>query len=213
MISAAEKSSVSVPRTTAPPRLGSKVVQAPAREEVPPFASVEAMEAEFHRRFLASPGFGRSRIQRPVFLAPTPALVHNGTTYRVVPPDLIGLEDEPAVYAAHEHAFPNPKATNSSSRQLFSTRPMSALETNAVAAIRGGRELVVTPIAQTDPSAHAAHPAPDLLVVGALRADTSCAKCHQCDEGRLLGAFTYTLKPIGKPAAVATNLPAILSRL
>jgi hypothetical protein len=46
-------------------------------------------------------------------------------------------------------------------------------------------------------------------VVGALRADASCAKCHQCDEGKLLGAFTYTLKPISLPATMPTNSPAL----
>jgi hypothetical protein len=179
--------------------------------ELPPFKSPEEMQAEFHRRFLASPGFGMSRVLRPVFLAPVPVLVHNDTKYRVVPPDLIGLEDEPTVYAPHEHAFRIPKTTNSPS-QLFRTRPLNAFETNAVAAIRAGRDLVVATIAPTDHSSGADQPAPELLVVGPLRADASCAKCHQCEIGKLLGAFTYTLKPIGLPSLITTN-SAALSKL
>src|SRR5262245_59606646 len=76
----------------------------PARPELPPFRSVEAMHAEFLRRFEASPGFGLSRVVRPIFLAPTPALVRNDATYRVVPPELVALEDDPIVYGAREHA-------------------------------------------------------------------------------------------------------------
>jgi len=165
------------------------------RPEPPPFESPEAMQAEFVRRFEASPGFGMSRVMRPIFMAPSPTLRFSGTKYQVVPPDLIGLEDQPAVYAAREHAFLRAK-TNNNVRELFQARAMSALETNAVASLRKGREVVVTTIAPDAAKAHAKHIAPDLLVVGALRASESCANCHGCAKGTLLGAFTYTLKPV-----------------
>jgi hypothetical protein len=107
---------------------------------------------------------------------------------------LIGLEDQPTVFAAREHPFRHAK-TNSNVRELFQARAMSALETNAVASLRKGKELVVTTITVNAANAPARHAAPDLLVVGALRAGETCANCHGCAKGTLLGAFTYTLKP------------------
>ena len=43
---------------------------------------------------------------------------------------------------------------------------------------------------------------PGLLAVGALRAGKACADCHGCEEGTLLGAFSYQLIP--RPS---TNTP------
>jgi hypothetical protein len=181
---------------------------ATAQRELPPFQSIEAMQTEFNRRFEMSPGFGMSRIVRPIFRAPSPALVHNGIKYRVVPPDLIGLEDEPSVYAAREHTFLIAK-TNSEVRQRFRTRSLSALETNAVAVLRAGSKVFVTPLPSTPAGSHVNVAAPDLLVVGALRASESCAKCHQCDTGMLLGAFTYSLKAIGRESPATNTVPAV----
>jgi hypothetical protein len=184
-----------IPKGLLPEPLSGGSVQPAAAPEPQPFESPEAMQAEFVRRFEASPGFGMSRVIRPVFMAPSPALMFSGTKYQVAPPDLIGLEDQPAVYAAREHAFFRAK-TNSNVRELFQARALSALETNAVASLRKGRDLVVKTIPLDAVASRANHAAPSLLVVGALRASASCANCHGCDKGALLGAFTYTLKPI-----------------
>src|SRR5687767_9840266 len=73
--------------------------------EVQPLTSPKALHDEFERRFVASPGFGMSRIIRPIFTAPAAILVHNGASYRIVPPDLIGLENSPAVYSARDHIY------------------------------------------------------------------------------------------------------------
>ena len=191
-----------------------KTVQPAALPEPQPFDSPEAMQAEFVRRFEASPGFGMSRVIRPVFMAPSPALFFSGTKYQVAPPDLIGLENQATVYAALEHSFLRAK-TNSNVRELFQARAMSGLETNAVASLRKGKDLVVTTIIPTAATSRTQHAAPDLLVVGALRASESCARCHGCDKGALLGAFTYTLKPVGSAsntvAAIETPLKALLT--
>jgi hypothetical protein len=173
---------------------GKKSSRPSLRPELPPFESPETMQAEFVRRFEASPGFGMMRVIRPVFMAPSPALMFSGTKYQVAPPDLIGLENQPVVYAAREHSFLRAK-TNSEVRELFQARALSALETNAVASLRKGTDLVVKTIAPDAAAARNNH-APSLLVVGALRASASCANCHGCDKGTLLGAFTYTLKPV-----------------
>src|SRR4051794_31510799 len=120
-IGAAEHNSIPRPLPSGSTGFGSDAAQLRAEADLPPFQSPEAMHAEFHSRFIASPGFGFSRIIRPIFRVPAPALVHDRTKYRVVAPELIGLEDEPSVYGVRQHAFTNPKETNSSSRELFQT--------------------------------------------------------------------------------------------
>jgi hypothetical protein len=198
----------------------------------PPFTSPTAMQAEFVRRFEASPGFGLSRVMRPIFLAPTPALVWNGATYPVAPPELVGLEDEPVVYAPREHGttgrglglgtigLGTNRVSRSEVRKLFTHRPLTEIETNAVRALREGRDLVVCTNQVIRPEAKvelvpADAPAP-LLVFGALRAGKTCAACHQCELGTLLGAFAYRLTPLPKPdappaPAVRSNLVALLT--
>ena len=190
------------------------------RPELPPFKSIEAMQAEFLRRFEASPGFGLSRVVRPVYLAPTPALVWNGATYRVVPPELVALEDEPVVYAPREHASTfqagiTTNVTRREVRKLFKHRPLTSLETNAVLALREGRDLVVLTNRVDAPEAHVklVPSAPELLVFGALRAGKTCAACHQCEQGTLLGAFAYRLAPDGMPSDNGPASPDLRSNL
>ena len=187
--------------------------------EPPPFKSIEAMQAEFLRRFEASPGFGLSRVIRRVFLAPTPALVWNGTTYQVVPPELVALEDDSVVYAPREHAaFQAGISTNVTRREvrkLFKHRPLTSLETNAVLALREGRDLVVftNRVDVPEASADLVSTAPNLLVFGALRAGKTCAACHQCDPGTLLGAFAYRLAPAAMAPDNAPHSLALRSNL
>jgi hypothetical protein len=189
------------------------------RPEPPPFKSVEAMQSEFVRRFEASPGFGLSRVIRPIFLAPTPALVWNGATYRVAPPELVGLEDDPIVYAPREHAaFQIGISTNVTRREvrkLFKHRPLTSLETNAVLALREGRDLVVLTnrVAVPEAQVQLLSTAPDLLVFGALRAGKTCAACHQCEQGTLLGAFAYHLAPDAMPPETGPAAPVLRSNL
>lgn len=176
---------------------------------LPPFVAPDAMHGEFVRRFEASPGFGLSRVVRPVFRAPVPALVWNGTTYRVTAPELIGLEDDAVAYAPREHAGFGGISTNATRREVrkhFKHRPLTALETNAILAMREGRDLVVLTNRVSMPEAAVTRldTAPHLFVLGALRASASCAKCHQCEPNELLGAFAYNLAPLD----TAPNAPA-----
>lgn len=193
---------------------------AQVKPEPPPFKSVEAMQAEFVRRFEASPGFGLSRVIRPIFLAPAPALVWNGATYRVAPPELVGLEDDPVVYAPREHAFAfrvgiSTNATRREVRKLFQNRPLTSLETNAIVALREGRDLVVLTnrVAVPEAQIQLLSTAPDLLVFGALRAGKTCAACHQCEQGTLLGAFAYRLGPAAMPLETGPGSPVLRSNL
>jgi hypothetical protein len=209
---------VPTPKAASPLPAAGGSLQKLARQEPPPFNSPAVMQAEFVRRFEASPGFGLSRVLRPVFLAPTPALVCNGVTYTVVPPELVALEDEPVVYAPHEHAARSrgisTNVTPREVRKLFTHRPLTALETNIVAALRQGRDLVVmnNPVARPEAQFELFAP-PGLLVYGALRAGKTCAACHQCDQGTLLGAFAYTLNPVSTAADGGTNATPLLSKL
>jgi hypothetical protein len=190
------------------------------RPAPPPFASPEAMQAEFVSRFESSPGFGVSRVAMPVFRAPASFLVWNGTTYNVKPPELVGLEDDPLVYEWREHsrhrlATLSTNTPRSELRKLFKHRPLTALETNLVLALREGRDLVVATnrVAAPEAALERLATAPDLLVLGALRAGASCAQCHQCKEGTLLGAFAYTLTPLAVPADAGTNSPSSRSNV
>lgn len=182
-----------------------------AGTEPPPFRSPESMQAEFIRRFEASPGFGLSRVRRPAFLAPTPWLVWNGTTYKVEPPDLVGLEEEPLAYRPREHGGLNSglSSTNLSRREirkLFQHRPLTSEETNAVITLREGRDLVVftNHLVAAENASDRLAMSPSLSVLGALRPGPACARCHSCDQGSLLGAFSYMLTPTTHAEGVPT---------
>lgn len=181
------------------PRSGSSGFSGKAAAPAQPFPSVEAMQAQFLKRFQGAPGFGVSRTVVPDFLRPSPDLLWTDYRLPVGPPALIGLEDATkAVAYEAEHGLitvgmMSEKGTRASLRQ----RTLTAFETNAVAELRSGHDLLVaggpTPAAPTQP----------LLVVGALRAGANCASCHGCAEGTLLGAFSYVL------TLPATNAPAV----
>lgn len=195
-------------------------IQKSVASRLPPFPSPAAMQAEFVRRFEASPGFGFSRVLRPVFLAPTPMLVWGGTAYEVRPPELVGLEDDPLVYVPREHGafgrhLTSTNETRAELRRRFTHRPLTALETNLVLALREGHDLIVATnrVATPEASIERLATAPNLFVLGALRAGKTCAECHQCKEGALLGAFAYDLKPISIPADLGTNSPSSRSNV
>ena len=192
----------------------------PQKAQLPPFSSPAAMQAEFVRRFESSPGFGVSRVGLPQFLAPAPSLVLNDATYRVVPPTLLGLEDEPMAYVlatqlSHRFFTTRTNLTRREIRKMFTHRPLTLLESNAVVALQNGHDLVVLTNQIRGPEAEFNRllTPPDLLVVGALRAKTDCAACHQCKENTLLGAFAYSLSPLPPPLDPGTNAPSNASNL
>ena len=72
------------------------------------------------------------------------------------------------------------------------TRPTKPFESDAIARLIGGEDLVAGFSNEGD-----------LAMVGSIRAIADCRECHQVPVGGLLGAFTYRLKPIPvAPAAV-----------
>lgn len=193
------------PLTATPPQ--SQAIKPPAPK---PFASADAMHAEYLHRFLVTPGFGTSRVLVPEFYRPTPDLDFHGQQFIMRAPDLIGLEENPVAYVVRRHRITKDEFTNRTARALLKKRPLTALETNAVTALRAGRDLVTTKQTTPDSGDH-------LLVLGALRATRDCMKCHECAEGTLLGAFSYTLLPAPAQPADPRGLtnriaPALLSR-
>lgn len=71
------------------------------------------------------------------------------------------------------------------------TRPITRFESDAVAKLVAGEELVLD-----QPDRH------ELRMLGSIRAIAACRKCHQVPLGGLLGAFTYkfTLETFRRPS-------------
>lgn len=72
------------------------------------------------------------------------------------------------------------------------TRPLDAVELSALAQLRLGRDVVSDNDLNT------------IRMLGSIRAEKSCLRCHNVRRGKLLGAFTYELhrvKPVQPPAA------------
>src|SRR5439155_21153129 len=61
------------------------------------------------------------------------------------------------------------------------TRKLDEFETRALAELREGNDVVLE------------SSAPEMHVVGAIRAREQCLECHKTKAGDLLGAFSYTL--------------------
>ncbi len=154
------------------------------------FDSAEAMHTDHIHRFETAPGFGMSRI---MIMPRASELTLAYDTYLVPKPDLIALESKPIAYKSRAEMISLASLTNRTTRARLETRPLSELETKAIASLREGRNLVVQPTTFPVETLRGTHEVAGLLAVGALRAKASCAKCHEVAEGTLLGAFSYTL--------------------
>ena len=184
--------------------------QSAAVPAVTKLASLEAVQAEYLKRFVESPGFGASRILRPRFNLPV-QLVLSGTAWQVPPPQLIGLEDAPLVYLHNGSGPSKADLSDHALRKLLGRRPLTATETNLVAALRAGANLALATNRVEVVEEGRSLVREEWLALGALRAGRDCAACHQCEQGRLLGAFTYTFTLIEMPEA-ATNAPPLRGR-
>jgi len=167
------------------------------------FDSAEAMHADHFHRFETAPGFGMSRI---MVMPRASELTLAYETYLVPKPDLIALEDKPHAYISPFEMISVAGLTNRTSRARLQKRPLTELETKAIASLREGRNLVVQPTKFPMLTLQGTQEISGLLAVGALRAKASCAKCHEVVEGTLLGAFSYKLYQTG--TAAAQNVPS-----
>lgn len=105
--------------------------------------------------------------------------------------ELVSLlkHEEPAVYVSDNLPL-------MSELLKAKTRPLSKFESDAVAKLNKGEEVVHRATTNR------------IEMVGAIRANKTCTECHYAPEGALLGAFTYEfvrvppIKPIkGEPAS------------
>lgn len=167
------------------------------------FDSAEAMHTDHIHRFETTPGFGTSRI---MVMPRASELTLAYETYLVPKPDLIALEDKVTAYISPMEMISVASLTNRTTRARLQTRPLSELETKAIASLREGRNLVVQPTKFPMATLRGTQEeVSGLLAVGALRAKANCAKCHEVAEGTLLGAFSYKLYQTG--TATAQNVP------
>ena len=148
------------------------------------------MHGSYLHQFKIAPGFGKRRL---VEMPYSETITLAGNSFVVSKPELIALETKPIVYANGWELISMADLTNHTTRLKFQTREMTAPESNAIAELRDGRDIVF--IAASVPI-NTAKSAPELegyRVIGALRADTGCARCHECAVGTLLGAFSYRI--------------------
>jgi hypothetical protein len=142
----------------------------------------EEMHEYYIRRFESAEGFGLSRMPQPPMLDRTGILHLAGQRYSIERLELVGLQTgpEPVVYVPLRHNLPF-KRTDFQSRQL------SSFERRALDVLRLGQ--TVERSRGVDPDT--------VEIMGALRGDGSCLKCHRdVKEGELLGAFSYRLRRI-----------------
>jgi hypothetical protein len=143
----------------------------------------DAQERAAHRgnslKFLDPAYFGYTRDRqhvagfRPHAFNKDPETAGNWRLNRL---DLVGIlkEDEPVVYLTP--SFPRMEEV-----QTSPTRPLDPFETESLAALLRGEDLVARESAQ------------QLRLFGSLRATKQCLSCHHGQRGDLLGAFSYQL--------------------
>lgn len=157
----------------------------------PEWESFEEMHDFYTRRFESADGFGLSRMPQPPMLDRSGVLDLGRTRYSIERLELVGLlkRTTPVVYVPLRHSVRfDPKD--------FRGRRPTDFETRALAALRAGRD--IESAAGDEPGT--------LRIVGALRGDGSCLKCHNDKKaGDLLGAFTYTLRPLPPHSAARTG--------
>lgn len=150
---------------------------------VPPQWHCEDEMHEYYiRRFESSEGFGLSRMPQPPMLDRTGVLELAGKRYSIERLELVGLQTAPVpvVYMPLRHSLPFKKTD-------FQSRQLSPFEERALDVLRKGQTVERSPGAESD----------TIEIMGALRGDGSCLKCHTgVKQGELLGAFSYRLRRI-----------------
>lgn len=184
----------------------------PHEPHEPRWASFAAMHAFHTTAFARRPGFGPSRLVAPSRLMQSPApaeqpqerrqalaaLRVRDRPYRLTGQDLIGLQrDAPIVFHATESGVLRSEAIES-----YKTRQLTEFEKRAIRSLKAGRS--VTYRATKDNAR--------FTVVGALRAEKTCARCHDVPEKTLLGAFVYTLERMGEAATPSVNQTQLANR-
>ena len=190
-----------------PPEESKTAKPAPPPAQKPPGEPLPQALVDFHaahiHEFETTPGLGFARMIRMPFSTP---LTLAGVEYRTSKPDLIALETKPVAYHSRTGEMIGLRnLTNRTSRASLPVRPITAEETSAIADLREGAHLVQQKTTLKTHTRSGIAEVPALLVVGALRAKATCARCHECPVGTLLGAFSYTLMPTSALTANSTR--------
>ena len=182
-----------LPPTSAPPQ-SEKVESKIPKEDL---TILTKLHTKCFSDFASKPGFGSKRI---VYMAGMIEIILGKTTYQVPRPDLIALDGTPVVYKSpgFNRTVKMAALTKRESRSKLQTRTVTKAEQSAVEELRSGQDLVLRPGMVPTGALVFGREADGFRVVGALRANVDCAKCHNCAEGTLLGAFSYTLVPKDK---------------
>lgn len=160
---------------------------APQQQLTPANARLQSLE-KFHdhctEQFVLSEGFGDGRFlalrAAPSFpksvIVPAIVTGEPDATWMVKKIELVSLlkQQTPGVYPAEKRT--------GLMRGIPATRPLDAFENEALKSLQAGETLV----SKAEPE--------QIRMLGALRMQESCKKCHDYPEGKLLGAFTYSLK-------------------
>jgi hypothetical protein len=143
--------------------------------------SPEQMHKGHVEEFISHPGFGYRRVMTP-YEGPS-RFTHEGSTNQLKRVDLIGIAEHssPVAFISRYRVPTKADFTNALFRPKVDVRPLTAFETNAVAQLNAGNDIVV------DFNQRA--------IVGAIRARTECIKCHEVKRGALLGALSYMIAP------------------
>jgi len=180
------------------------VSQLPAHE--PRWASFQEMHDAYTKTFAERPEFGISRLAAPQknqmprtattknAPASVPALMVAGKPVVVTNQSLIGLDrDEPIVFQTGNTSMMQRDLIDS-----YKKRELTEFESQAVERLRNGKSVTY----QANPGKSG------YTVIGALRAEESCAQCHDVPKGTLLGAFVFKLDRVDKqpiPSKPATQ--------
>jgi len=154
--------------------------------------SCEELHDTYVRRFEASPGFGVSRMIRPLMVERSGVLDLGRARYSIQSLELVGMLNRDTLIAY----VPVAHMTGVDGRD-FRNRDLTEFETSSVAAFRAGQDITSAVDGKTG----------TMNCAGTLRAKASCLTCHKNKKvGDLLGAFSYQLK------ASSSGTPADLSR-
>ncbi len=152
------------------------------------YDSFEVMHADQIRHFRSTPGFGMSRM---LMLPASMEFTLCDETFFVPRPELLALEGQPTAYRSRMGSVTLGDLTNRLARAQLKTRQLTITEISAIGKLGAGQDWVLADEIYADGTGEII----GRRAVGALRAEVECARCHNCAEGTLLGAFSYALIP------------------
>ena len=143
--------------------------------------------------FEQAPGFGMSRVPRLPAHSPPFTVHHEGDTYAVSRPSLMGFR-RARTWEAERGGWRRILVAGLEQRDGIATSvdavdvlfegELSPAAIDAIHALLSGSDLVLV---------REEH---ETRAIGGLRAKAACARCHPVEEGALLGALVYRLVPV-----------------